>query len=88
MRTGGGDLQAVLPRQFHDSAPQTHQLRAYFGWCLAHTGTDLDNRLVQFRLDLFAQDQPTLLQNLCDVGAEFPRLRINDLIFFLDADGK
>jgi hypothetical protein len=42
---------------------------------------------VQLRLDL-AQDQLVLLQDLRDVGAQLARLRIDDLVLFLDADGQ
>ncbi len=40
------DLQAVLPGQFHDGAPQPYQFVAQFSRCLADRGTDLDHGLV------------------------------------------
>ena len=57
MRAGGGDLQAVLPRQVHDYTSQPHQLIPYACWGLAHGGADLDDRLVQLGLDLLAQKE-------------------------------
>ena len=81
-------LQAILRRQFDDDAAQPHQLRAHLGRRLAHLGADLNHRLVQFCLDLLAQDQPPLVQDLRDVGPQLARLRIDDLVLFLDADGQ
>src|SRR5258705_10996099 len=47
---------------------------------------DLDHRLVQLGLDLLVQDELTLLEHLRNVRAQLSRLRVDDLIFFLDAD--
>ena len=53
---------------------------------LADLGADLDHRLVQFGLDLLAEDELALLEDLRDVRLQLPRLRVDDLVLFLDPD--
>src|SRR5207248_11025109 len=45
-------------------------------------------RLVHLRLDLLAELELVVLQELRDVGAQLARLRVNDLVLFLDTDGE
>jgi hypothetical protein len=54
---------------------------------VADLRADLHDRLVQFRLDL-PHDDVISLENLRDVRLQFARLRVDDLVLFLDADGE
>ena len=55
----------------------------------ADLGADLDDRLVHLALDLIAEAPGALdVEQLGDVRAQLPRVGIDDLEFFLDADGE
>src|SRR5207253_9638550 len=49
---------------------------------------DLDDRLVQLRLDLIAEGGGARRQQLRDVRTELPRLGVDNLKLLLDADGE
>ena len=53
---------------------------------VADAGADLDDRLVHLRLDALLEEEPALLEDLLDVGAQLARLRIDDLELLLDAE--
>src|SRR5207248_3444578 len=83
---GGRDLEVAPGGQLHDPAPQAHDLLAHLGGRLADVRADLDDRLVELRLHLLAQDQLPLLEQLGDVRAQLARLGIDDLVLFFDSD--
>jgi hypothetical protein len=54
---------------------------------VADRRAQLDHRLVQLRLDLaLDHDHTFAVEKLRDEGAQFARLRVDDLIFLFDAD--
>src|SRR3954468_4492490 len=88
MRAGGGDFQAVPAGQAEARAAQLDKFGASLGRRAANLRAPFDDRLVQLRLDLLLEDEPARLQDLRDVRAQLARDRIDDLVFFLDADGE
>ena len=86
MRAGGRDAHAVLLREADDLRPHLPDVLAYLRDVPADAAADLDDRLVHLRLDALLQDEPALLQDLLDVRAQLPRLRIDDLELLLDAE--
>ena len=54
----------------------------------ADLGADLDDRLMHLALDVIAEGRRARREELGDVRPQLPRGRIDDLEFFLDADGK
>ncbi len=86
VRAGRSHAHPVLPRQPDDLGPHLADVLPHLRDVLADAGADLDDRLVHLGLDPLLQDEPALLQNLLDVGAQLPRLRIDDLELLLDAE--
>jgi hypothetical protein len=87
VRPGRGHPQVLAGRQPDHHPPQALQLGARLRRRLAHARPDLHDALVQLGLDL-AQHQVVVVQDLGDVGAQLPRLRVDDLVLFLDPDGE
>ncbi len=87
MRPGGGHPQVLARGEPDHHSAQPLQLGARLRRRLAHAGADLHDGLVQLRLHL-TQDQVVVLEDLGDVRAQLPRLRIDDLVLFLDPDGQ
>src|SRR5688572_1298313 len=85
VRARGGDAQAFLAGKAVNEAAQTAQLLGCVRRGFAHRRADLNDRLVQLGL-YFAQDVFVFEEDLVDVGAELARDRIDDLVFFFDAD--
>ena len=48
--------------------------------------SNLDDALVHLGLDLFAQNHLPAFEDLRDIRTQFARFRIDDLVFFLDAE--
>ena len=87
MGAGGYDPVTALLRYFADHAPQPGNLPAHFLDVLADLGTHLHLRLEEFRLDLVAKYPLALIENLGDVGSQFPGFGVDDLVFLFDAEG-
>src|SRR4051812_943840 len=83
----GGDFQAAPGHELQDLTAESHQLGTRLCRRPAHLRADLHNRLVQLRLDL-CQHEMIATQDLRDVGLQLARLRIDDLILFLDSEGE
>ena len=65
---------------------EPHQLGPRLGRRLADLGADLDHRLVQLGLDLLAEDELALFEDLRDVRLQLPGRGVDDLVLFLDAE--
>ena len=87
VRAGGGDLEVAPGGEFHHPAAQLDELRLHLRGGLADRGSHFDDRLVQLGLHLF-EHHVARLQDLRDVRLEPPRLGVDDLVFFFDADGE
>ena len=79
----------LLAGQLDDRAAQPDQFGPRLGRRLADLGADLDHRLVQLGLDLLAEDAACPSSRICVMyDCNSPRLRVDDLILFFDADGQ
>ena len=88
MRARRGDAHAVLAGEADDLGPHLADVLADLGDVLADARADLDDRLVHLGLDPLLQDELALVEDLLDVGAQLPRLGIEDLELLLDAEGE
>ncbi|MFT3882703.1 MAG: hypothetical protein QM703_24005 [Gemmatales bacterium] len=88
MRAGSSDLETMLGSELHHASTQPDDLILGFQRRAANLGADFDHTLMQLSLHRFAHHQLTLIEELSDVRLEFAGLRIDDLIFFFDADGQ
>ena len=86
MRAGGGDAQPDALGGVGEIAPRADDFFRQLLGRRADFGTDLDDRLVHFPLDLIAEGGRARLEQLGDVRAQLPRVGIHDLELFLDAD--
>ena len=80
-----------MPRargQPDDLRPHLADVPADLRDVLADAGAELDDRLVHLGLDPLLEHALALLEHLLDVGAQLPRLRVDDLELFLDAEGE
>ena len=87
MSAGGKNLQAVLSCQVDDRAPESHDLLADLGRGLTHRAADLHHRLMQLRLDVLDGNDP-VFEDLRDEGFQLAGLRVDDLVFLFDSEGK
>jgi hypothetical protein len=89
MGGGGGDFQPFLLRQPGDEGALFGQLVLGLIQRVADGRTQLYHGLVQLRFQL-ALDHHYLVvvQKLGNEGAQLARLRVDDLIFFFNADGQ
>ncbi len=85
MGARGGDLEAVARGQLDDRAAQVDQLGAHLRGRAADLGADLDDGLVQLGLHLL-EEAVVRLEDLGDVRRQLARLRVDDLVLFLDAE--
>lgn len=79
---------SVLGCQVDDRPSKSHNLGADFGRRRAHPASDLDHRLVQLGLDALDRNLSVRIQDLSDVRTQLARLRIDDLVLFLDPEGQ
>src|SRR5262249_2637240 len=86
MRAGGGDAQTDALGARRQLAPDPADLLVQLADVGADLGADFDDRLVQLALDLIAERRRRRAEQLRDVRAELPRVGIDDLEFFFDAD--
>ena len=86
MRAGRSDAQSVLAREANDLAAQTGHLAPRLFDVLADGSADLDDRIVHLAFDLFAEPLLSLSEHFLDVRLQLPRLRIDDLELFFDAE--
>jgi hypothetical protein len=84
MGARGRDGQAVAPGQPGELAAQADDLAAGHLDVLADGGPDLDHRLVHLRLQLVLEQLPAGFQKLLDVGAQVPRLQVDELELLFD----
>src|SRR5262249_45009884 len=88
MRSRRGDAHSLPVRQTHDLGPHFPDVAAHVADVLADAGADLDDRLVHLGLDpLFERELP-LSEQLLEVRAKLPCLRIDDLELFPDAESE
>ena len=87
MGAGRHDPVAALFRDFGHHASKPGDLPPDFLNVLADLGAHFHLGLKEFRLDLVAEDPLPLLEKLGDVGGQFPRLGIDDLVFLFDSEG-
>ena len=73
VRAGRGDHQAVRPARSMMRGG-AYQFGAGLGGGLADLGADLDHRLVQLGLDLLAEDELAVFEDLRDVRLQLPRV--------------
>ncbi len=87
-RVGGGGYngEPFAVCQLGDGAAQANDIGSTFFDVAADAGSNLDHRLVHFRLDLLAEDHPTLVEHFIHPGAQLTGVRVDDLKLFLDAD--
>ncbi len=88
MRAGGGDAEADALGGIGQIAARADDLFGQLGNRLADLRADLDDRLVHLALDVLAERGRARCQQLRDVRAELPGVRVDDLEFFFDADSK
>jgi hypothetical protein len=88
LRAGGDNFPFIFIGNIADDPAQAGNFRTRFGDIPAHMAADFDLRLQHLRLHLVAKNHRAALQKLCDKRGQFPRLRIDDLVFFLDAYGQ
>ena len=88
MGAGGGDAQADALRGVGEIAPGADDLRRQLLDRSADLRADLDDRLVHLALDVLAEGRRARREQLGDVRAQLPGRGIDDLEFFLDADGE
>ena len=88
MRARRSNRQALLFSQIDDCAPLFGQFVMQLVQILADLGAQLHLRLQQLRFHLPVDDLALFVQQLGDVGFQLPGFGIDDLIFFLDADGE
>ena len=88
MRAGGGDAQTDALRGVGQVAPVPDDFAGELLDAGADLGADLDDRLVHLALDLIAERGRARREQLGDVRAQLPGGGIDDLEFFLDADGE
>ena len=86
MGRAGDELQPVLFGEADHPPPQVPQIRRRVLDRLVHARAHLDHRLVHLGLHAFVQLALALLDDLhLDVRAEIERVRIDRLVFLLDA---
>jgi len=88
MRAGGGDAQPDALGGVGEIAAGADDLAGQLLDRSADLGADLDDRLVHLALDVIAEGRRARREQLGDVRSQFPRRGIDDLKFFLDADGE
>ena len=88
VRSRRDNRQSLILGQVEDCATLLGQLGVQFRDVFAHFCTQFDLRLHEFGLDFAPADARTFIQELGDVGLQFARLRINDLVFFFDANSE
>jgi hypothetical protein len=88
MGAGGGDAQAHPLCGVRQIAPGADDLAGQLFDRSTDLGADLDNRLVHLALDVVAEGGRARREQFRDVRSELPGGGIDDLKFFLDADGK
>src|ERR1051325_2287765 len=88
MRARGSDYQTVLCRKVCYLTPEYNELPSRIARIAADLGADFHNRLMELGFDLLLQYHSAVGKNLLDVRTQFPRLRIDDLQFFLDSEGE
>ena len=88
MRPGGRDAEPDAFGALRELAADVGHLVLELRDVGANLGADLDDRLVQFALDLIAQRRRARRQELRDVRPQLPGVRVDDLELFLDADGE
>ena len=86
VRAGGCDIQADAFGGANEFAAGAVHVDAEFVNVLADFGADLDDRLVHFAFDLFAEIRGGGGDELADVRTQLACGGIYDLKFFLDAD--
>jgi len=88
MRARGGDAETDALGGIREIAPDADDL---FGQLLdvrADLRADLDDRLMHLTLDLIAEGRRAFREELGHVRPKLPCGGIDDLKFFLDADGE
>jgi hypothetical protein len=88
MRAGGGDAQADALGGVGEIAADADDLGRQLLDVGADLGPDFDDRLVHLALDVVAEHGGARGQQLGDVRTQLPGVGIDDLEFFLDADGE
>jgi hypothetical protein len=89
MGRGSRYLQAFALGQPTDEAALFREFFLGLGDVLAHRRSQLNHGLVQFRLEFaLQQHQFAIGDKLGDVGAQLTGLRVDNLVFFFDADGQ
>ena len=88
MRAGGGDAQADALGAVGEIAPDAEISLSSSSIVGADLGADLDDRLVHLALELIAEGRGARRQQLGNVRSQLPRVGVDDLEFFLDADGE
>src|ERR687896_22247 len=88
MGTGGGDGEPDTLGGTAQLPPDMEDVVAKLRDVAADLGADLDDRLMELALDLFAESRGAGGEKLGHVRAQFPGFRIDDLEFFLHADGE
>jgi hypothetical protein len=88
VRASRGDAQADALRGIGEIAAIADDFLGQLADVRTDLGPDLDDRLVHLALDLIAEGGHARRQQLLHVRAELPALGIDDLEFFLDADGE
>jgi hypothetical protein len=84
----GRDLQPVLRSQFRQLSAKIDNLLPGITRVAANLGAQFYDRLVQLGFDAVLQNHFAVRQNLLDMRPQLPRLRIDDLKFFLDPESK
>ena len=84
----GRDLQSLSFCERRQPTPQPNDFLASSTRVVANASAELHDRLVQFGLQLLLQNRFAALDDLLDVGTQLARLRIDQLEFLLDAEGK
>ena len=89
MRAGGSDQQVrARAASVASSLRKSDHLLARASRRRCKSPSQLDDRLVHLRLDVFLQDFLPSVENLLNVGTELARFRIDDLEFLLDPEGE
>ena len=88
VRAGGGDAEAYAFRAVDELAADAADLVVELFDVGADLRADLDDRLVELALELITESRGARYQELGNMGSQLPRVRVDYLELFFDADGE